>query len=373
MFFGYASCVTSYIHHIETLVPDACLSQDFLRDTFKQLVAKGDRRTERLIHRLYSQSGIETRYSVLGGFDENLPGQLFYDAASNTPRTPTTQARNQLYTTAIQAMAPKLAQSLLAASDFSLSEITHVITVSCTGFFQPGPDFLIGKLLGPSVERYHLGFMGCYAAFPALRMADAFCKGNPDAVVLVMCIELCTLHLQWNTELDDLLAGSVFADGLGAVLVSRRPPKVGTRALQMNHFASAIAPAEDSDMAWTIGDTGFRMRLSLYVPQIIESEVSGAIAPLLNKARLSQNQIQHWAVHPGGRAILDKVESGLALSPTDLQSSRETLRQFGNMSSATIFFVLKELLKITTSGEKVVAMAFGPGLTVESALLTVAN
>lgn len=291
---------------------------------------------------------------------------------TDTPLTPTTQTRNEIYTEAIQSLAPKLACSLLGDSDFSAKDITHVITVSCTGFFQPGPDFLVVKALGlnPGTERYHIGFMGCYAAFPAFRMADTICKANPDAVVLVMSMELCTLHLQWHAELDDLLAGSVFADGLGGAIVSARTPAPGRTPLRIGQFVTATAPAEDTDMAWTIGDTGFRMRLSLYVPQIIESEIAGAIAPLLNSGGLSQDEIKHWAVHPGGRAILDKVQSGLGLEPEALVPSRETLRNYGNMSSATIFFVLQQVLASAQPEEPIVAMAFGPGLTVESALLS---
>ncbi|MGC4045450.1 MAG: type III polyketide synthase [Armatimonas sp.] len=364
----------SYIHQIQTLNPDVSFTQEQLLEIMKKSCAGGDRKTERLLHRLYSQSGIERRHCVLGGLsnDADTPSEHFYNAETDTPLTPTTQTRNEIYAHAIQLLAPKLACSLVADSDFSAQEITHVITVSCTGFFQPGPDFLVTKALGlnPATERYHIGFMGCYAAFPALRMADTICKANPDAVVLVMSMELCTLHLQWHAELDDLLAGSVFADGLGAAIVSARTPKPGRKPLRIEQFSSAIAPAEDTDMAWTIGDTGFRMRLSLYVPQIIEAQISGAITPLLELGNIAQDNVDHWAVHPGGRAILDKVESGLKLTPENLAPSRETLRNFGNMSSATIFFVLQEILNSAQPDESIVAMSFGPGLTVESALLT---
>jgi predicted naringenin-chalcone synthase len=213
--------------------------------------------------------------------------------------------------------------------------------------------------------------MGCYAAFPALRMAKAFCEANPEAVVLVVCLELCSLHVQWTASMDDLLAGSVFADGASATVVSAREPQSTTGALRLDAFSSAIAPAGDSDMAWTIGDVGFQMRLSSYVPEIIQSNVKDAIQPILEKAVRTQEQVTHWAVHPGGRAILDRVERGLDLPESALAASREVLRNCGNMSSATILFVLKELLSHGVAPEDtLLAMAFGPGLTIETALLT---
>ena len=375
------SCISSnmikvmpvYLHHIETLLPPTSYPQEEIAATLKRSVAKGDRRTEKIIHHLYAQSAIERRSSVVTDFLPDAEPGIFYDRATDAFLCPSTGARNALYTEAARTMFPTIATRTLAASGFAPEQLTHLITVSCTGFFQPGPDFAILKALGLSahVERYHLGFMGCYAAFPALRMAKAFCEANPEAVVLVVCLELCSLHVQWTASMDDLLAGSVFADGASATVVSAREPQSTTGALRLDAFSSAIAPAGDSDMAWTIGDVGFQMRLSSYVPEIIQSNVKDAIQPILEKAVRTQEQVTHWAVHPGGRAILDRVERGLDLPESALAASREVLRNCGNMSSATILFVLKELLSHGVAPEDtLLAMAFGPGLTIETALLT---
>jgi predicted naringenin-chalcone synthase len=361
-----------YIHHIETLLPPISYPQEEIAAVLKQTVAKGDRRTEKIIHHLYAQSGIEKRHIVVADLLPEAPPGIFYDRANEVFLCPSTGARNDLYTTAAREMFADIAQNAFVASPgFEPADLTHLITVSCTGFFQPGPDFAILQRLGlhANVERYHLGFMGCYAAFPALRMARAFCEANPDAVVLVVCLELCSLHVQWTDGMDDLIAGTVFADGASAAIVSSRKP-VGS-ALQLDAFASAIAPAEEADMAWTIGNEGFRMRLSSYVPQIVEENVEEAIQPVLTKVGKSAKDIDHWAVHPGGRAILDKAEKGLALPPDALAASREVLRTCGNMSSATVLFVLKELIQRGVAPEEsILAMSFGPGLTIETAMLT---
>lgn len=233
--------------------------------------------------------------------------------------------------------------------------------------------------------------MGCYAAFPALRMAKAFCEANPQANVLVICAELCTLHMHSSSDPDAIIANSVFADGAAAALVSARSPVAGRTALELNHFETTLTPVGigEAEMAWTVGDQGFDMVLSTYVPSIIESHIVGALAPLLSHSSTPTNpvqtheqtpqqtpqqthgeQVQHWAIHPGGRSILDKVQSSLSLSDAQLRPSREVLRLYGNMSSVTILFILADLLHTVSEGERVCAMAFGPGLTVESGLMT---
>ncbi len=360
-----------YLHHIETSVPETVYPQAVAAEILKQAIAQDDRKTERLIQRLYSHSGIDQRYTVLGGFDNNGPGTRFRNPDEGTFRSPSTEERNTIYTEVTRRMAPELAARVVDnCPGVMRRDITHLITVSCTGFFQPGPDFTIVQALGlsDSVERYHLGFMGCYAAFPALRMAQAFCLAQPDAVVLVVCIEFCSLHLQWSRETDDLLAGSVFADGISGTIVRAQPPQNG--GLQIDAFASALAPAGELDMAWTIGNEGFRMRLSSYVPELIQNGITEAIAPVLARTQTTQAEIDHWAVHPGGRAILDRVERGLGLPTEALAASRAVLRNYGNMSSATILFVLKAVQAQAERGQRIAALAFGPGLTIESAVLT---
>lgn len=359
-----------FLHQIETLVPRHAYPQSFARDLMKSWF--DERRTQRLIHAIFNRSGIETRHSVSGDFVEGEEGILFRTDENGKLISPTTRERNDLYANESRRLAVALGKKLLAASDdFEAGEVTHVIFASCTGFCNPGPDFHLVRDLGmpESVERYTLGFMGCYAAFPALRMAKQFCEADPDAVVLVMCLELCSLHLQPSGEPDTLLANSLFADGAGAALVSARKPMAGRHGFRLDSFASALVPAGEADMAWDIGNHGFNIVLSSYVPEILGAEVGRLLAGTLEKAGISLAEIEEWAVHPGGRAILDKVAEGLGLAAESMDGSREILRRYGNMSSATILFVLEGMLERPPKSAKTLAMAFGPGLTVETALL----
>jgi predicted naringenin-chalcone synthase len=224
--------------------------------------------------------------------------------------------------------------------------------------------------LSHATERYHVGFMGCYAAFPALRMAHQFCLAQPDAVVLVVCLELCSLHLQIRPNPDTILANALFSDGAAAAIVSARPPSGRRPSFALQQFFSALAPEGSNDMAWEIGNSGFNIVLSSYVPDIIEANVGKIVDDLLARGDRSLNDIDLWALHPGGKSILDKIERTLALRPDQLVASRETLRDYGNMSSATVLFVLKRLLgDASPTTRQICAMAFGPGLVIETGLM----
>lgn len=364
-----------YIHHIETAVPKTAYPQTFIAESMKRWAGNGDRKQERIISYLYSQSGIETRHSAVPDFVPGAEPGIFYDGQTDTLRNPTTGERNALYTEEAKRLGAEVAcRALQNAPAFDNRDVTHIVTVSCTGFFQPGLDYHLVRTLNlpPSVPRFHLGFMGCYAAFPALRLAKTICETDSTAVVLVVCLELCSLHLRFDGDTDALLGGSVFADGAAAVLVSARKPTVDTPALLLERFNTTLTPTGEGDMAWTIGDNGFMMRLSTYVPEILHANIADAIRPTLAASGLRVADVNHWAVHPGGRAIVDKVRSALDLCEGSLTASRRVLKDYGNMSSATVLFVLQEMLKsgtLTEPDEPVVAMAFGPGLTVESALL----
>lgn len=328
----------------------------------------------RLLHRIYRHSGIDKRHSVIKDYRHGEGDGLFFDSNDGRFLSPSTKERNDLYTREGRKLFSETARKVIeGCTGIDSRDITHVVTVSCTGFFAPGPDFYIVKDLGldAATHRFHIGFMGCYGAFPALKMANAFCLADPEAVVLVVCLELCTLHLEPSHHIDDIIASSVFSDGAAGVIVSARPPDSSSFALQIESLLSTIAPDSEGDMAWTIGDHGFDMVLSTCVPRILEANISSIVDTLLDEGGLSFEEIDHWAIHPGGRAILDKVEVGLGLSEDALASSRRVLREYGNMSSATILFVMEEILNAGEihSGETMYAMAFGPGLTVESALL----
>ncbi len=359
----------AYIHQIEQRVPKFSYTQNDLRDRMKEIV-KGDEKDRRLLHYIYGRSGINTRYSVVDDFNKEGSFELFFNGQGDSPGT---KSRNDIYIKKGRQLFVDVARQLLDTSEFDAKEITHLITVSCTGFFAPGPDYDIIKNLGlkNSIERYHLGFMGCYAVIPALKMARQICNANEHANVLVVSVELCTLHFQSKPILDDMISASVFSDGGAGALVSNKKPDKKSY-YELGNFASAITKNGKEDMAWSVGDTGFNMVLSSYVPEILSEGLDDYLSPILEKFHLKFEEIDRWGIHPGGRAILDKVEQNLSLKSIDLAASRSVLANFGNMSSATILFVLNNILQSKSAKEieNVMAMAFGPGLTIESALLT---
>ncbi|TSA87631.1 type III polyketide synthase [Deinococcus detaillensis] len=379
-----------YIHALASATPETVYDQSELRDMVK-IQPQLTRLSQRLVGSIYNASGIDRRASVISELkqanlsaDQSLPAGLFYDPAERRLLEPSTKERNELYA----EEAPKLfieaaRRSLAACPEVQLSDITHVITVSCTGFYAPGPEYDVVRALdlAPTTQRFHVGFMGCYAAFPALRMAKAFCEAQPDATVLVICAELCSIHMRVANDPDTLIASSLFADGASAAIVSARTD-LGHRAkLRFDDFETTLTPVGigQKDMAWRIGDQGFEMVLSTYVPDIIEAHIQGALAPMLaRESALTDapySQIERWAIHPGGRSILDKVEASLELSQEQLAPSREVLRDYGNMSSATVMFILEQHLNSAAEQsqphQRLCAMAFGPGLTVEMGLMTV--
>ncbi len=362
--------MSTYIHHIETLVPENYYPQDFAREFMKENVP-GRPAVKRILHGIYANSAIEKRHSVIPDFHDDARPGIFFDHSKKTFLNPDTKTRNNFFTDHAKRMYCSLAENAVSNSDFEKNDITHVITVSCTGFFNPGPDYFIVRHLGlkPETRRYHIGFMGCYAAFPALKMAESICAENPDAVVLIATLELCTIHLKFEEDTDALISASVFADGSAAAIVSKKTPNPDRPAFRIGNMQTTLTDTGESDMAWTIGNNGFDMVLSTYVPEIINQNMESILSDIQPHSETPLGEIPNWAVHPGGRAILDKVEKGMKLPENALKSSRTVLRNFGNMSSSTILFVMKDLLgKETAETEPVIGMAFGPGLTVESGL-----
>ncbi|MEN6536363.1 MAG: type III polyketide synthase [Bryobacteraceae bacterium] len=362
-----------YLRHVETLVPEHGYTQEFASERMKFWLAEEKQR--RLASRIYKYSGIDTRYSVLGDFLTGAADPLFKVDAEGKLIEPSTRERNERFARDARKLSVEVARRALAGCpEVSPADVTHVITTTCTGFFSPGPDFHIMRELGLSgaTQRYALGFMGCFAALPALRMAWQFCQANPLAVVLVVSIELCSLHLHFAEDTDSLLANALFADGAAAAIVSsRQPPLGGAGSCILESFGSALIPSAEREMAWRIGDKGFEITLSSYVPDIIGANIRPLLESTLAADGLALADVARWAVHPGGKAILDKVQSELGLSPDLMLASREVLRKYGNMSSATILFVIKELLASEPAAGRICAIAFGPGLTVETALLSV--
>jgi alkylresorcinol/alkylpyrone synthase len=369
--------MTTRILSIGTAVPAARLRQHQVRDLFAGQPGN-DRLTTRLIGAAFDASAIETRHTVLGDLAAAaaataVPGAETDERMPTVTDTgdllaPSTGARNDAYIRLAPPLFAEAARNALDAASVGPSEVTHVVTVSCTGMFAPGPDYRLVRDLGlpTTVARAHLGFMGCAAAVPALRTAAQICAASPEAVVLVVCAELCSLHVRTPSDADEIVAASVFADGAAAAVVSADASRAAGATFELDRFATVLTDEGEKDMAWTIGDTGFEMVLSAEVPRIIGREIRGAV-----ESFLGDDGVDTWAVHPGGRSVLDRVESGLGLPADALTVSRDVLRDYGNMSSATILFILGALLAgDLADGDRVATLAFGPGLTLEAARLT---
>jgi predicted naringenin-chalcone synthase len=364
-----------YLHAIATAVPPTAYAQKAIGEI---LLRGMDPKSKpaRLLKRIYAHSDIEQRHSVIEDYALHAEG-MFLDSDLQTLKSPTTGQRNDRYSKEARSLFRIVGeQAIEQAEGLDRGDVTHVITVSCTGFFAPGPDFYMVRDLDLATitRRVHIGFMGCCAALPALRLAQDIATADPEAVILLACVELCTLHLQPTQNIDKIIATSVFADGAAAAIVSARAPQAnGTaRPLRLDAFATSISPDSEEDMAWSIGDHGFDMVLSTYVPRILQAQVPSIVDGLLTETGHQRTDVDHWAVHPGGKAILDKIAEGLDLAANALDHPRRVLRENGNMSSATILFVLQQFQRSGLKPEDLVfALAFGPGLTVESALLSV--
>ena len=348
----------AYINEIATAVPPHQVHNAFVQFQRHML---NDYRKRTIFDRLVEKGQIENRWSCV------VPAEDFLGATINGERFyvpgefPSTGERMRQY----EIEAPVLAQR--AVENLNLgerrSEITHLIVTSCTGFSAPGIDLeMIHRIgLNPSIERTIIEFMGCYAAVNALKLARHIVRSEPKAKVLVLSIELCTLHFQENYELEGMMPFLLFADGCAAALISSEP-----KGLSIERFYATVLPEAANQMAWHIRDLGFDMVLSSRIPTSVGEAIQRASDAIL--AGLQPKDIELWAVHPGGRAILDAVEAAFRLPLTALSASRRVLRDFGNMSSATVLFVLKSLLEENRSGARGCAMSFGPGLTAETML-----
>ena len=363
---AFHESMSTRILAIGTAVPSARLLQPSTRDFFAAQPGVS-RLTARLIGAAFDSSAIDTRYSVIGGFGQ---GPNLFTDDGETLRAPGTGERNDLYRREAPPLSAAAAREALQGSGYAAEEVTHVVTASCTGFFAPGPDYLLVRELGipTSAERTHIGFMGCAAAFPALRAATRICDAQPGSVVLVVCTELCSLHIRSSSDPEQIVASAVFGDGAGAAVVASAAPRRGD-ALEVGAFSTAITSEGEEDMDWTIGDHGFQMRLTANVPRIIGREIAGVVESMLGADADPSTEIDAWAVHPGGRSVLDRVQDGVQLPDEAMVHSRAVLRDFGNMSSATILFILQRILADASlpDGARVAGLCFGPGLTVETA------
>lgn len=319
----------------------------------------------RKLNFLYRKSGIDTRYSVLTDFDKaDTKDFLFFPSNEALEPFPSTKDRMRVFEANASKLGVEAALDCLQKSGTDYSEITHLILVSCTGMTAPGVELQLMETLhlSDSVERYCLHFMGCYAAFTGIKLADKIVRSEPEAKVLLVCVELCTLHFQKEYLEDHILANSLFGDGAAAALITG-----ATRGFKIKSYLSQVLRQGVNDMAWSIGDFGFEMRLTKYIPALLE----GGIHQLkgLFEQRFGLSKVKNFAIHPGGKQILNKVQEAFGLDPSVNTHALEVLRNFGNMSSVTILFVLARMIEDPKIKGDILAMGFGPGLTLETLLL----
>jgi predicted naringenin-chalcone synthase len=347
-----------HINRIGTAVPEHDVHAAFV--TFARTLLQTDK-TRTVFDRMAERSGIAHRWSI---FRPGEPGADRVDADGfyYRGRFPSTAARMQRY----EHHATGLARRAVAALDEDVSRFTHIIVASCTGFTAPGLDQVLAAQLGMArdIERTLIGFMGCYAAVNALKGAYHIVRSDPAARVLLINLELCTLHLQETPDLETVLSFSLFGDGCTAALVTAEETGIG-----LVDFRATTLPDSADLITWRIGDQGFDMRLSGQVPARIATALRGELERTDDGGLLrgqATQQIGLWAVHAGGRTVLDAVEQGLRLGRDALSYSRGVLHDFGNMSSATIMFILDRMIRAGGDPEDGIGMAFGPGLCAET-------
>ncbi|HEX8676755.1 MAG TPA: type III polyketide synthase, partial [Segetibacter sp.] len=247
------------------------------------------------------------------------------------------------------------------------SQITHLITVSCTGMSAPGLDLQIAEALQlkSNLFRTSVNFMGCYAAIHALKMAQMICDSSFGANVVIVCTELCTIHFQQQYTQDNAASSLLFGDGSAAVLVSNTISS--SNSLTLKSFYSEVCYKGKEDMSWQLSNNGFLMKLSAYIPQLIHEDISELVNKALKHCDFKKDEITHWCIHPGGKKILEVIKQQLSLNSEDLSCSKKVMSEYGNMSSPTILFVLKEMMQgIRNKSSNVFGVAFGPGLTMET-------
>ncbi len=361
----------SYITSIGTATPKNEAPQQQAAQILANVLNLEEREGRKLAV-LFRATGIETRHSIVGDY---LKKRGEYDFFPNDVNDdfPTIGKRMRLFEAAALPLAVDAITDCFDDQDeVTINDITHLIVVSCTGMYAPGLDIEIIQHynLRPDIKRTAINFMGCYAALNALKVADAFCKSDPGANVLIVCLELCTLHFQKYTNKDQLLSCAIFSDGAAAVVVRPTPSKKVSLSIEAAYCTMALHGK--NEMAWHISDEGFTMVLTSYVPNLIKEGIKDLTDKLLQNINLSE--IDYYAIHPGGRKILEVIEEELGLTKEDNCHAYEVLRNYGNMSSPTILFVLNSIFKNLTAadkGKKALSFAFGPGLTLESMLFGV--
>jgi len=346
-----------------TAVPAESVKQaDALRMTTE--LACDNEAQKRFLRVLFSHSGVEKRHTV-------LPWQIGYEwkqspSGGEEGRGPSTGERMQLYAEYASQLAVDAAQNAVAEQQIDPRRITHLVTVSCTGFSSPGiPEVLCDALdLGPTVQRVQVGFMGCHGAINGLRVARALTAEDPRAVVLLVAVEVCSIHYRMHWDAEAVKGNALFADGAAAVLLaSSDQPEEGWT---LRGTGSCSIPDSRDEMSWTIGDHGFEMKLTSQVPVLIEKHLRDWMASWLDRFGYTVRDIAGWAIHPGGPRILEAAQASLELDRKQCQYSHDVLRDYGNMSSPTVLFLLDRIRRDVRG--PIVLLGFGPGLTAEAAI-----
>ncbi len=382
-----------------TAVPEYSIAQSDAAIVAQQLNLS--ERWKDALPALYRKSGVVQRGSVLLGPETqpelecclgsrpegslSTPRQTFYKPASvSHPYGPTTADRMKVFSQHAGPMLQRACATAIENSGVASSSITHLVTVSCTGFFAPGVDIALIESLGldSNIQRTHVGFMGCHGALNGIRVAKAIVDATPSAVVLLGAVELCSLHQQYTDDAQQLVANALFADGAAGLVLGARDKVVDSQELSANMCLpvplpwsvvstfSKWIPKTTGLMSWTIGDHGFRMTLDPQVPSVIEANLERELRAWLENQSLSISDIDAWAIHPGGPRIIQATGKALGLSPHLLEGSQAVLALHGNMSSPTVLFILEKLSQQPLHANHCVLLAFGPGLCIEAVLLS---
>jgi predicted naringenin-chalcone synthase len=361
------------IRGLGTAVPEHSISQDDAATMAVGFCCSTAQQTK-LLPALYRRTGVRTRHCVILNSSTNgePAEQTFYaNARDGDDSGPPTSSRMDRYELEAGRLACTAAGQALADSGIDALAVTHLVTVSCSGFNAPGFDIsLITDLpLNSGVERTHIGFMGCHGALNGLRVARAFIEANPQAVVLLCAVELCSLHQQYGWDAEQIVANALFADGAAAVVLTSEDAGPESSCLaRLVDNASLVVPESTEFMSWRIKDNGFEMTLSPKLPDLIHSNLPDWVSTWLSGFELTPADIRAWAIHPGGPRVLSATANALDLSDEQLRPSRDVLADYGNMSSPTVLFILDRLRKQNTTGLCVI-LGFGPGITIEAALL----
>jgi predicted naringenin-chalcone synthase len=321
---------------------------------------------------LYHHSSIDSRYSVIPDYSKSIADWTFYPQSENLEPFPSLEKRMQWFNKFAPELTVNAIRNCLEETSLDKDDVTHLITVSCTGMSAPGLDLQVMELLDlpNNIFRTSVNFMGCYAAIHALKLADSICRADNQAKVMIVCTELCTLHFQRESDPNNIAASLLFADGAAAALVTGNSYK--EEGFLIDGFYSEVLSKGKNDMSWELSSKGFLMTLSGYVPDLIEEDFDALVSRAMKHYDAEKTQINEWCIHPGGKRILEAIHKSLGLPDNSLLDSYNILREYGNMSSATILFVLKEIMKKRLEAKddcKIFGAAFGPGLTMETMFL----